>query len=285
MKVSIIDGGNFKLDGGAMFGVVPKSMWQKLNMPDENSMCTWSMRLILIETGDRKILVDCGIGRKQNEKFRQHFHPHNGDIHDRIEENVINPNDITDVLLTHLHFDHCGGALFTDESGNQVPTFPNATYWSCEAHFDWAYTPNDREKASFLKENFVPLRELGKLKFVPLSQGIEWIPGIKIHFYYGHTHAMMVPEIMMDDGTCVFYGADLLPSSYHVRMPYVMAYDIRPLQTMQEKKKFYEMVLSKENSLIIFEHDPVHPYGKLILDDRGRYGISFPEQKNTPLVF
>jgi len=273
MKIRIIEAGKFKLDGGAMFGVVPNSMWQKLNPPDANNMCTWATRSILVETNDRKILFDCGMGRKQNEKFRSHFAPHEGDIHSTIESGQIDAASITDVFLTHLHFDHCGGALMQDADGNLIPTFPNATYWSTERQFDWAYTPNPREKASFLKENFVPLRDLGILKFIPMIQGFEWIPGINIQFYFGHTEAMMVPEITMDDGTKVFYPADLLPSAYHVRMPYVMAYDIRPLKTLSEKKAFYDHVLSFEKSLFIFEHDPVNQLGKLVMNEKGRYSI------------
>ncbi len=273
MKISIVEAGKFKLDGGAMFGVVPKSMWSKLNPPDDNNMCTWATRNILVETGERKILFDCGMGRKQNEKFRSHFEPHDGDIHESIASGTIDPAEITDVFLTHLHFDHCGGALMMNEANEIVPTFPNATYWSTESHFNWAYTPNPREKASFLKENFVPLRDRSILNFIPMVQDYEWLPGIKIRFYFGHTEAMMVPEICLEDGTRAFFCADLLPSAYHVRMPYVMAYDLRPLKTLQEKKSFYDHVLSFEKSLLIFEHDPVNPLGKLFLNEKGRYSI------------
>ena len=273
MKVTILESGKFKLDGGAMFGVVPKSMWNKQNPADENNMCTWATRLIIVETGNRKILIDCGIGRKQGAKFLSHFHPHDKDIHQNIEEGIIDPTSFTDVLLTHLHFDHCGGALFYDQDGHAIPTFPNATYWSTEPHFNWAYTPNPREKASFLKENFVPLRDLGILKFIPMIQGYEWLPGITIRFYFGHTEAMMVPEIQLDNGMSVFFPADLLPSAHHVRLPYVMSYDIRPLKSMPERKAFYDLVMARENAIIIFEHDPVNQLGKLKINERGRYEI------------
>ncbi len=274
MKVSILESGKFKLDGGAMFGVVPKSMWNKQNPADENNMCTWATRLIIVETGDRKILIDSGIGRKQGAKFLSHFHPHDGDIHQNIEDGILDPTTITDVLLTHLHFDHCGGALYNDQEGNILPTFPNATYWSNEQHFNWAYTPNPREKASFLKENFVPLKDQGLLKFIPTIQGYEWLPGITMRFYYGHTEAMMVPEITLDNGTKLYFPADLLPSMHHVRLPYVMSYDIRPLKSMEERKAFYDLVLSQEKALIVFEHDPIHQLGELYLNERGRYAIN-----------
>lgn len=273
MKIKILEAGKFKLDGGAMFGVVPRSMWSKLNPPDEGNMCTWSTRLLLVETGERKIIFDCGLGLKQEEKFFSHFHPHEGNVHEAIDNYSIDAGEITDVFLTHLHFDHCGGALFYDENREIKPTFPNATYWSNQTHFDWAYTPNPREKASFLKENFVPLRDLGLLNFIPVIQGVEWLPGIKIWFYYGHTEAMMVPEIIMPDGSSVYYAADLLPSSYHVRLPYVMSYDIRPLKCIDEKLFFYNQLESRENHKIIFEHDPVNPVGFLTKDDRGRFKI------------
>ncbi len=274
MNIHIIDAGFFKLDGGAMFGVVPYTMWSRLNPPDANNMCTWAMRCLLIETGDRKILIDAGIGDKQDEKFLSFF--------DAVDSNSLlvsvrhfgfNPEDITDVFLTHLHFDHCGGALKRNVSGDIVPTFPNATYWSNKVHYDWACNPNMREKASFLKENFVPLHDHGVLKFIPVEQDIEWIPGIRIRFVYGHTEAMMIPHIQLDNGNELVYCADLMPSSYHIRLPYVMAYDIRPLVTLEERKDFYTHAI-QDHVYLFFEHDPKNPLGKLTVNEKGRYGAN-----------
>ena len=221
LKITSIPTGFFKLDGGAMFGVVPRRLWQRTQPPDENNMCTWAMRCLLIETGDRKILVDTGLGDKQDDKFRSHFEPHGTDsLLGSLKNNGYSPEDITDVFLTHLHFDHVGGAVTRNDQGELVPTFPNATYWSNQKHFDWALNPNPREAASFLHENFVPLQEHGVLKFIPvIDGGTEWIPGIKVHFVYGHTEAMMLPEI--DQGEhAVMYCADLIPVSYtHLTLP------------------------------------------------------------------
>jgi len=195
MKVSIVETGFFKLDGGAMFGVVPKTMWSKLNKPDANNLCTWSMRCLLIEQGDKNILIDTGIGDKQSEKFFSHFEPHGDDSLDKSLHNCgIAATDITDVILTHFHFDHVGGAVYKNESDDLLPVFPNATYWSNKKHFDWAFTPNMREKASFLKENFVPLADAGVLKFIPEEKGFPIFDNINMHFAYGHTEAMMIPH-------------------------------------------------------------------------------------------
>ncbi len=273
MKAHIIETEFFKLDGGAMFGVVPHQMWKKINPPDENNMCTWAMRCLLIEDGDQKILFDTGMGNKQGEKFRSHFEPHGGtDIVSAVERAGFKKEEITDVILTHLHFDHDGGAVTIDADGNSVPSFPNATYWSNKTHYDWAFDPNPREKASFLKENFVPLMDAGILKFIEVEQGVHFNDNIKIRFSYGHTEAMMVPEIDLGNGKTLIYAADLLPSAGHVRMPYVMAYDIRPLVTLQEKKKFYDDILDTE-SYIFFEHDRENVLGKLKKNERGRYAM------------
>ena len=275
MKVSFVHAGLFKLDGGAMFGVVPKRMWNKLNPSDENNMCTWSMRCLLIETGDRKILVDTGMGEKQDAKFRSHFEPH-GDknLIGSLLDQSLKAEDITDVFLTHLHFDHVGGAVSKTDSGELYPTFPNATYHTNKIHYDWAMDPNPRERASFLKENFTELNHLGKLNFIDIKhehQAFTWIPGIEIQLYYGHTCAMMGLHINVD-GKHLKYVADLMPSSFHIGLPYVMSYDIDPLKSIEEKKAFHARVLD-ENALILFEHDPVNAAATLKVNEKGRTSL------------
>jgi glyoxylase-like metal-dependent hydrolase (beta-lactamase superfamily II) len=270
MKISIVDSGNLKLDGGAMFGVVPKQLWQNMNRPDENNKCTWSMRCLLIEKDGKKILVDTGIGNKQGEKFRKHFEPHGeASLISSLKALGHDPEEITDVLLTHLHFDHVGGATRYNEKGENVPLFPAATYWSNEVHYDWALYPNAREKASFLQENFVPLKEQGKLKFIDVQkEDVEWMPGIKIRFVYGHTEAMMVPILDLNGQTMV-YCADVMPSSYHLGMPYVMSYDVRPLKTLEEKGRILEDAIENQHQLF-FEHDPAIACVTVKRDEKGR---------------
>lgn len=270
MKISFIDTGLFKLDGGAMFGVVPKQLWNRMNPADEQNLCTWSMRCLLIETGDRKILVDTGIGDKQDEKFRSHFHPHGEDsLMGSLNHESLRAEDITDVFLTHLHFDHVGGAVKKNEDGELVPSFPNATYWSNEVHYNWAYHPNAREKASFLKENFVPLKEAGVLQFLDVSKDDqEWLPGISVRFVYGHTEAMMMLKIKKGEQTFI-YPTDVIPSSHHIGLPYVMSYDVRPLKTLEEKGRILEEAV-EEDHILIFEHDHQVPACKLKRNDRGR---------------
>ncbi len=272
MKLHTILTGYFKLDGGAMFGVVPKQLWKKINPPDENNMCTWALRCLLIDTGDRRILVDTGIGDKQSEKFRSHFEPHGEEtLLGSLAEKGYQPENITDVFLTHLHFDHCGGSIKHDEQGLPVATFPNAIYWSNKTHFDWAMKPNPRERASFLKENFLPLQEWGKLKFIELEDGEEWLENISIHYVYGHTEAMMLLKIKADKKVLI-YCADLLPSSGHIGLPYVMSYDLRPLNTMKEK----EVLLNKaieNNYYLYFEHDPKVECATVKLNERGRIAL------------
>lgn len=256
MKLSTIETGFLKLDGGAMFGIVPKRLWQKLNPPDENNLCTWAMRCLLLETGDRKILIDTGLGDKQDAKFRSHFEPFGEKtLLYSLAKKGLQPEDITDVLLTHLHFDHVGGAVKFDKNRKLVPTFPNATYWSNEIHWNWAMQPNEREKASFLKENFVPLREAGVLQFIDIQQDdVAWLPGIRLRFVYGHTEAMMLPIIESNEKIFV-YCADVIPSSYHIGMPYVMSYDVRPLVTLEEKERILNAAVLNKH-LLVFEHDP-----------------------------
>lgn len=268
MKLHTILAGYFKLDGGAMHGVVPKSMWQRANPADDNNMCSWAMRCLLVEHNDRLILIDNGMGDKQDPKFFSYYHPHGEDtVESSLAKAGYIPADITDVFLTHLHFDHCGGSI--KRVGDKlVPAFPNATYWSNKAHWDWAVHPNAREKASFLSENILPIQESGKLQFIDIADGEEWIPGIRIHFVDGHTEQMMLPRIDYN-GTTILYCADLVPSAAHISMPWVMAYDMRPLETLAEKEKLLNMA-ADNNWLLYFEHDPKIACARLVKDEHGR---------------
>ncbi len=257
MKLYTIDTGFFKLDGGAMFGVVPKSIWQKTNPADEFNLCSWAMRCLLVQDGDRLILIDNGIGYKQDERFLKHYHLHGDDTLEKSLANLgFSKDDITDVFLTHLHFDHCGGSIERQEDGSLVPAFKNATFWSNKEHWQWAVEPNDREKASFLKENILPIQESGKLKFINAVDGVSFSDHIQIRFAFGHTNAMMLPQISYK-GKTILYMADMLPSVGHIPMPYVMSYDMFPLNTLQEKKKYLEEAV--QNDYILFlEHDPLN---------------------------
>lgn len=272
-SIKTVHAGYFKLDGGAMFGVVPKSLWSKLNPPDEQNLCTWSLRCLLIEMENKRILVDCGMGSKQDDKFRSFFQPHgNTDLLNVLAQDSIMPEDITDVFLTHLHFDHCGGAVTKDSDGNLTPSFPNAVYWSNERHWDWAINPNERERASFLKENFIPLQQQSKIKFIESDKTyLEWLPGIVIRFSYGHTEAMMTLEMEWNDQKYV-YCADLLPSSFHIGLPYIMAYDVRPLVSLQEKEFLLRQAVD-HNHILILEHDPITPAVTVKYDERNRIVI------------
>lgn len=267
MKVYPINTGHFKLDGGAMFGVVPKTLWQKTNPADENNMCTWAMRSLLIEDGDRLILIDTGIGDKQSEKFFRHFYLHGDDsVDSSLARYGFCKEDITDVFLTHLHHDHCGGCIHWDASKEHlVSAFPNATYWSNEGHWNWAINPNPREGASFLKENILPIQESGQLKF--LAEGDPFHPGVEVLWVHGHTEAQMLPQIKIDGKTLAFMG-DLIPSTGHIPIPYVMGYDVRPLVTMAEKAKFLEQALEGEYFLF-FQHDPVNELCTITLNEKG----------------
>ena len=253
MKLHTIDTGLFKLDGGAMFGVVPKTIWGKLHAPDANNLCTWAMRCLLIEDGKQLILIDCGLGNKQDEKFFSHYEPHGDHTLERSLATLgFGPDDITDVLLSHLHFDHCGGAI-KRQGEKLVPAFKNATYWSNEKHWSWAVKPNAREKASFLRENIIPIEESGQLKFI--DEGSTALhPSVLIKTVNGHTESMMTPHISYHDHTIV-YCADLFPSRWHLPTPFVMAYDTRPLLTLEERQQFLPQAAS-DNYLLYFEHDP-----------------------------
>jgi glyoxylase-like metal-dependent hydrolase (beta-lactamase superfamily II) len=269
VRLHVIHSGNFKLDGGAMFGVVPKSIWQRSNPADENNLCTWAMRCLLIEDGDRLILIDTGIGDKQSEKFFGHFHLHGPhSLFSSLRAAGFEPADITDVFLTHLHFDHCGGGVRWADRAAGVPemVFPQARYWSNVDHWKWAIEPNARERASFLKENLLPMQESGQLEFAVPGEASPF-PQFDILFVSGHTEKMMVPLIGYR-GRIIAFAADLLPSAGHVPLPYIMSYDTRPLLTLEEKSEFL-LRAAGERWIVFFEHDPVHECCTLTRSERG----------------
>jgi glyoxylase-like metal-dependent hydrolase (beta-lactamase superfamily II) len=262
-----------------MFGVVPKSLWSKVHPADENNLCTWALRCWLIQDGGKLILVDNGIGDKQDARFFSHYYLHGDDSLDKsLAAHGFHRDDITDVLLTHLHFDHCGGSIVRD-GDRLVPAFRNATYWSNSRHWKWATEPNDREKASFLKENILPIQSSGQLRFVDVTERSEGqdsaiLPGLSVRLVYGHTDAMMLPQVTYKGRTIVFV-ADLLPSVDHIPMPWIMAYDMFPLTTLAEKKTFLEEA-ADGNYVLFFEHDPVHECCTLEKTDKGiRKGATF----------
>lgn len=268
-----------------MFGVVPKSIWNKTNPADENNLCSWALRCLLIEEGNKLILVDTGLGDKQDAKFFSHYYLHGDHSLDRsLASHGFHRDDITDVLLTHLHFDHCGGAI-AREGDKLTPAFKKATYWSNERHWQWAVHPNDREKASFLKENILPIQESGQLRFIGLPASAAAagsvpkadspldivrdviIPGLSVRLVNGHTDSMMLPQISYKDRTIV-YTADLFPSVGHFPIPYVMAYDMFPLTTLNEKKSFLQEAVTG-NYILYFEHDPVNECCELQMTEKG----------------
>jgi glyoxylase-like metal-dependent hydrolase (beta-lactamase superfamily II) len=267
MKLYKIETGYFKLDGGAMFGVVPKSIWQKLNPADENNMCNWAMRCLLVEDGDRLVLIDNGLGNKQDEKFFSYYYLNGDDtLSKSLRQAGFTEDDITDVFLTHLHFDHCGGSIqWNKDRTGYEPAFKNATYWSNEKHWEWAVHPNAREKASFLKENILPIKESGKLKFI--KEGEKLSENFEIVFVNGHTEAMMLPVIHCN-GKSIAYCADLIPSAAHVPLAYIMAYDMCPLVTLEEKVKFLKEAAAK-NYILFFEHDPVNECCSIEMTEKG----------------
>jgi glyoxylase-like metal-dependent hydrolase (beta-lactamase superfamily II) len=270
MKLISIETGHFKLDGGAMFGVVPKTIWQKMNPADENNLCDWTMRCLLIDTGDQRILIDTGLGDKQDERFFSHYFLHgDASLMGSLKKEGYTAEDITDVIITHFHFDHVGGAVKKNEDGSLSPAFPNAKYWSTQRHYDWAFTPNARERASFLKENFVPLKDAGVLNFIPEEQGYRWNDNISIRLSYGHTESMILPEVKVSEKVTIVYVADLIPSAHHVGLPYIMGYDIRPLVTLDEKTTFLKEVAEKGYYLFL-EHDKDTECITIKLDPKGR---------------
>jgi glyoxylase-like metal-dependent hydrolase (beta-lactamase superfamily II) len=274
MKLYSINTGYFKLDGGAMFGVVPKSIWNKINPADENNLCSWALRCLLIEDGNRLILVDNGNGTKQDAKFFSHYHLHGDDTLEKsLAKYGFTKNDITDAFLTHLHFDHCGGSI-EREGDKLVPAFKNATYWSNQKHWEWAVHPNEREKASFLKENILPIQESGQLKFIETAEGkngklgsTPFTENIDIRFVSGHTESMMLPQVRINGKTVVFM-ADLLPSAGHIPIPYVMGYDMFPLTTINEKRSFLKEAVENDY-ILFFEHDPVNECCNLQQTEKG----------------
>lgn len=275
MNLHSVNSGHFKLDGGAMFGVVPKTIWSRSNPPDENNMCSWAMRCMLVEMGNRLILIDTGMGNKQSEKFYSYYYLHGNDtLENSIREKGYSSDDVTDVFLTHLHFDHGGGALKFEDSARKkiVPAFPSAKYWVSKQQWEWATHPNAREKASFLLENIFPLQELGYLNFI--EEGGTWMQDFEIIKVDGHTEGMMLPLIHYK-GKKVLFCADLIPSIGHIPLPYVMGYDVRPLQTLIEKQELLLRAV-REDWVLFFEHDPTHECCSLIETEKGiRMGEHF----------
>ena len=270
MKLHPIECGNFKLDGGAMFGVVPKMLWQKTNPADKNNLVEVSSRSLLVETGNRLVLIDAGMGNKQSKKFFSYYNRW-GDfsLEKSLKEKGFHRDEITDVFLTHLHFDHCGGAIIKNRKGNLIPTFKNATYWSHKKHWEWANNPNSREKASFLSENIRPIKESGQLT---LLEGDEFIMensplGFDVIVVNGHTEKQMLPLISYKNRTIVF-TADLIPTVGHLPLAYVMGYDTRPLISLEEKNRFLKLAYEKK-FLLFMEHDPFHELINLRQTEKG----------------
>ncbi len=268
MQVHVIDAGHFKLDGGAMFGVVPKLLWNKLNPADENNLCSWNMRCLLIEDGNRLMLIDTGMGDKQDAKWQAYYHKHGtGDLLGSIKLAGFGAGDVTDVIFSHLHFDHCGGGVNwnSDRTGFEL-AFPNAKYWTHSDHWQAATQPNAREKATFFKENMIPIQEAGQLFFSdkitnPFGQNVTPV------YCDGHTEKMTMVQINLKNQNLLFM-ADTIPSSAHIALPYVMGYDVRPLQTMIEKEKLLTEAV-QNNTILIFDHDPIYDACTVELTEKG----------------
>ena len=267
MKLYAINTGHFKLDGGAMFGVVPKSIWNKSNPADQNNMCSWALRCLLIEDGNRLILIDNGMGNKQDEKFFGYYYLHGNDtLQKSLNKYGFEMDDITDMVLTHLHFDHCGGSIkYNNNKTNLEPAFKNAKYYCNEKHWNWANQANSREKASFLKENILPIKESGQLNFIDSQSTL--ITNLSFIEVNGHTEGMMLPIIKYKESTLA-YMADLIPSVGHLPIPFVMGYDVRPLETLKEKELILKTALDNDWTLF-FEHDPTIECIKLERTEKG----------------
>jgi glyoxylase-like metal-dependent hydrolase (beta-lactamase superfamily II) len=266
MQLHEISAGLFKLDGGAMFGVIPKSFWNKWNTADENNLCTWQMRCLLIEDGHKLTLIDTGMGDKQDMKWQSYFQPH-GDatLINSIRQKGFHENDVTDVILSHLHFDHCGGAV-TKSNGKLETTFKSAKYWTHSKHYQWAKEPNLREKATFLTENILPIHENGQLNFIDLQKNNPF-NNIELLEADGHTEKMLMPLITVNDKKLLFI-ADTIPSSAHVHIPYVMGYDVRPLQTMIEKQNLLTQAVAN-NWVLYYDHDPKFACSQIEITEKG----------------
>nr|WP_309758069.1 MBL fold metallo-hydrolase [Flavobacterium sp.] len=285
MILHTIETGFFKLDGGAMFGVVPKSIWYKLNPSDENNLCNWALRCLLVEKGDRLVLIDNGVGDKQDSKFFSHYFLNGDDsLSKSLKTSGFSEDDITDVFLTHLHFDHCGGSIqWNKDKTGYEPAFKNATFWTNENHWKWATKPNVREKASFLSENILPMQESGQLYFIkrPESDFLEKSElGFGIFFADGHTEKQMIPRVKYQDKTIVFC-ADLLATAGHIPVPYVMGYDTRPLLTMPEKEKFLQDA-ADNNHYLFLEHDA---HNEIITVQNTEKGVRLKEVYKTDEIF
>ena len=280
MRIYPIETGNFKLDGGAMFGVVPKTIWQKTNPADDKNLISMSMRCMLIEDGDRLTLIDTGIGNKQSDKFFGYYYLFgNFSLDTSLAKYGFHRDDITDVFLTHLHFDHCGGAIqFNNNKTGYQPAFKNARFWSNQRHWDWAVNPNPREKASFLEENIQPIKESGQLNFLHLNAK-DYV-GFDVLFKDGHTEKQMLPKIQYQGKTIVFM-ADLLPTAGHIPLPYVMGYDTRPLLTLKEKEAFLKEAADKEFYLFL-EHDA---YNEVVTVKHTEKGVRLKETFNFTDIF
>lgn len=285
MKLYPINAGNFKLDGGAMFGVVPKSIWNKTNPADNNNMIDIATRCLLIEDGDRLILIDTGMGDKQSDKFFGYYYLWGDDSIDKSLKKIgFHRDDITDVFMTHLHFDHCGGSIQWNKNRTILePAFKNALFWSNKDHWKWATKPNKREKASFLSDNILPMEESGKLKYTSIPKGHilkKSELGFDIFFADGHTDKQMIPLINYKGNTIAFM-ADLLPTLGHIPLPFVMGYDTRPLLTLDEKELFLNMA-ADNNFYLFLEHDA---HNEIITVQHTEKGVRLKDVYNTEEIF